>query len=130
MQETVILADAACDMPRALMAELGVQTVPFRIRAGDRFVADVRDEPALPSLYEQYLVGKQDHYAESVPLLEARNRGPHAQACGHFVRSRVTAYHRQHAQQAVRARYRRRRRHRGQELPSCARTRGARGCSS
>ena len=70
MQETVILADAACDMPRALMAELGVQTVPFRIRAGDRFVADVRDEPALPSLYEQYLVGKQDHYAESVPLLE------------------------------------------------------------
>ncbi|MGO4157598.1 DegV family protein [Cupriavidus sp. YAF13] len=70
MQETLILADAACDMPRSLMAELGVRTVPFRIRAGDRFVADVRDEPALPSLYEQYLVGKQDHYAESIPLLE------------------------------------------------------------
>ncbi len=70
MQETVILADAACDMPRAMMAALKVQTIPFRIRAGDRFVADTRDEEALPDLYRQYLVGKQDHFAESIPLLE------------------------------------------------------------
>lgn len=70
MQETVILADAACDMPRATMTALGVQTVPFRIRAGDRFVADTRDEDALPDLYRQYLVGKQDHFAESIPLVE------------------------------------------------------------
>jgi len=70
MQETAILADAACDMPRTLMDALGVRTIPFRIRAGDRFVADTRDEAALPDLYQQYLVGKQDHYAESIPLLE------------------------------------------------------------
>lgn len=70
MQETTILADAACDMPRATMDALGVRTIPFRIRAGDRFVADTRDEVELPNLYQQYLVGKQDHYAESIPLLE------------------------------------------------------------
>ncbi|MGO4279184.1 EDD domain protein, DegV family [Cupriavidus sp. OV038] len=70
MQETAILADAACDMPRAMMDALGVHTIPFRIRAGDRFVVDTRDEAALPDLYQQYLVGKQDHYAESIPLLE------------------------------------------------------------
>jgi fatty acid-binding protein DegV len=70
MQETAILADAACDMPRSVMAALKVQTIPFRIRAGDRFVADTRDEEALPSLYQQYLIGKQDHYAESIPLVE------------------------------------------------------------
>jgi len=70
MQETAILADAACDMPRAMMDALGVRTIPFRIRAGDRFVVDTRDEEALPDLYQQYLVGKQDHYAESIPLVE------------------------------------------------------------
>jgi len=70
MQETAILADAACDMPRAMMDALGVRTIPFRIRAGDQFIADTRDEVALPDLYRQYLVGKQDHYAESIPLLE------------------------------------------------------------
>ncbi|MFJ5380045.1 DegV family protein [Cupriavidus sp. CER94] len=70
MQETAILADAACDMPRSMMDALGVRTIPFRIRAGDRFVVDTRDEAALPDLYHQYLVGKQDHYAESIPLLE------------------------------------------------------------
>jgi fatty acid-binding protein DegV len=70
MQETAILADAACDMPRSVMAELKVHTIPFRIRAGERFVADTRDEDALPTLYQQYLVGRQDHYAESIPLLE------------------------------------------------------------
>ncbi|KWW36035.1 DegV family protein [Cupriavidus metallidurans] len=70
MQETAILADAACDMPRAMMDALGVRTIPFRIRAGDRFVVDTRDEAELPNLYQKYLVGKQDHYAESIPLLE------------------------------------------------------------
>ncbi len=60
MQETTILADAACDMPRAVMRELGVRTIPFRIRAGDRFVVDTRDEDALPSLYEYYPVRKPD----------------------------------------------------------------------
>ncbi|QYY32057.1 MULTISPECIES: DegV family protein [Cupriavidus] len=70
MQETTILADAACDMPRAVMTELGVRTIPFRIRAGEQFIADTRDEASLPLLYEQYLVGKQDHYAESIPLVE------------------------------------------------------------
>ena len=70
MQETAILADAACDMPRTMMDALGVRTIPFRIRAGDRFVVDTRDEAELPNLYQQYLVGKQDHYAESIPLLE------------------------------------------------------------
>ncbi|MEM5430167.1 DegV family protein [Cupriavidus oxalaticus] len=70
MQETAILADAACDLPRDIMAALKVHTIPFRIRAGERFVADTRDEDALPTLYQQYLVGRQDHYAESIPLLE------------------------------------------------------------
>ncbi|WP_423194892.1 MULTISPECIES: DegV family protein [unclassified Cupriavidus] len=70
MQETVILADAACDLPRATMHALGVRTIPFRIRAGDRFVVDMRDEEALPDLYQRYLVGKQDHFAESIPLVE------------------------------------------------------------
>ncbi|SOY54609.1 DegV family protein [Cupriavidus taiwanensis] len=70
MQETAILADAACDLPRDVMAQLKVHTIPFRIRAGEHFVADTRDEDALPTLYQQYLVGRQDHYAESIPLLE------------------------------------------------------------
>jgi DegV family protein with EDD domain len=70
MQETAILSDAACDMPRALMDELKVQAIPFRIRAGDQFVSDTRDEAAMVSLYAEYLVGKRDHYAESVPLVE------------------------------------------------------------
>jgi len=68
--ETTILADAACDMPRAVMDQLNVRTIPFRVRAGDQYVSDTRDEDALPALYRQYLVGKQDHYAESIPLLE------------------------------------------------------------
>jgi len=70
MHETAILADAACDMPRSVMSALKVRTIPFRIRAGDKFVADTRDEDALPALYRQYLVGKQDHFAESIPLVE------------------------------------------------------------
>lgn len=70
MQETAILADAACDLPRDVMAALKVHTIPFRIRAGEHFVADTRDEDALPRHYQQYLVGRQDHYAESVPMVE------------------------------------------------------------
>lgn len=68
--DTIVLTDAACDMPRSMIDQLGLGVVPFRIRAGELFVEDRRDEAALPQLYRKYLVDKQDHYAESIPLLE------------------------------------------------------------
>ena len=70
MGNTIVLTDAACDMPRSMIDQLGLGVVPFRIRAGELFVEDRRDEAALPQLYRKYLVDKQDHYAESIPLLE------------------------------------------------------------
>lgn len=63
--DTIVLTDAACDMPRSMIDQLGLGVVPFRIRAGELFVEDRRDEVALPQLYRKYLVDKQDHYAES-----------------------------------------------------------------
>lgn len=70
ISDTIVLTDAACDMPRSMTDQLGLGVVPFRIRAGEQFVEDRRDEAALPQLYRKYLVDKQDHYAESIPLLE------------------------------------------------------------
>ena len=36
--DTIVLTDAACDMPRSMIDQLGLGVVPFRIRAGELFV--------------------------------------------------------------------------------------------
>ncbi len=88
MGDTIVSTDAACDMPRSMIDQLELSVVPFRIRAGDTFVEDRRDEVALP-LYRKHLVADEpDRGAERGGQCVLRRRSVRF-ACAGVIRARA-----------------------------------------
>ena len=68
MSRTVIVVDAACDLPAQFILEHDILVLPFNIETENEVISDYRDEQALPSLYVEHLVSKSKSYANSSPL--------------------------------------------------------------
>lgn len=68
MSRTVIVVDAACDLPAQFILEHDILVLPFNIETEKELISDHRDEMALPSLYTQHLTSKSQGYANSSPL--------------------------------------------------------------
>lgn len=63
---TVLVIDAACDLPRQFIDERGIQVLPISIRIDGQTFTDDKDARTLTDFYAQGLLGR-DHDAESLP---------------------------------------------------------------
>lgn len=62
---TVLVVDAACDLPKSFLAERGIWVLPTSIRVDKTIYTDDKDPEKLLSFYSNGLLGR-DHDAESL----------------------------------------------------------------
>lgn len=63
---TVLVIDAACDLPQTFIEERDIQVLPISIRIDEEIHTDDKDAQALMDFYARGLLGR-DHNAESLP---------------------------------------------------------------
>lgn len=63
---TVLVIDAACDLPRPFIDERAIQVLPISIRIDDQTFTDDKNAQTLTDFYAKGLLGR-DHNAESLP---------------------------------------------------------------
>lgn len=63
---TVLVIDAACDLPRPFIDERDIQVLPISIRIDEQTFTDDKDARTLTDFYARGLLGR-DHDAESLP---------------------------------------------------------------
>ncbi len=63
---TVLVIDAACDLPRPFIDERAIQVLPISIRIDDETFTDNKNAQTLTDFYAKGLLGR-DHNAESLP---------------------------------------------------------------
>lgn len=64
---TVLVVDAACDLPRPFLEERNIKLLPVDIRIDDQIITDDKDAQKLTDFYRRGQLNK-DHDAESIPF--------------------------------------------------------------
>jgi fatty acid-binding protein DegV len=63
---TVLVIDAACDLPQSFIDDRNIKLLPIAIRVDDETHTDVKDAQKLTDFYASDMLGK-NHNAESIP---------------------------------------------------------------
>jgi DegV family protein with EDD domain len=63
---TVLVIDAACDLPQSFIDDRNIKLLPISIRVDDQTHTDVKDAQKLTEFYANDMLGK-NHNAESIP---------------------------------------------------------------
>jgi fatty acid-binding protein DegV len=66
IMSTVLVIDAACDLPQSFINDRNIKLLPISIRVDDQTHTDVKDAQKLTDFYANNRLGR-DHDAESIP---------------------------------------------------------------
>lgn len=64
----MLVVDAACDLPDQVIGQHGIRVLPFRIRTGQTYMQEARDEARILRSYRAHLISRSEAYAESQPM--------------------------------------------------------------